>query len=210
MGNALGSTVKEDIEVGLVAKHEKVIFDADIGQPFHFFKVGLGAGRVMVVVVDEKFCPRRDLAFYGFEIKREPAPCFLESVGSWHSLVEVDHRFVDREPGVRVEDFIAGVHKSHDEFTDHRFPAGLDAHVVGIEFEPPGPGDLLGHSLSQRRDTRGGAVSGLAFSDGPDSSLYYVFRGRDVKIPQVKGVNFHPGGRQTGRFGPDGKSRLCS
>ena len=98
----------------------------------------------------------------------------------------VDHRLVYGEAGVGVQDLIAGVHqREHGEKHD-RLAARGDHHVVGLDLDVAGLGDLFGDTCPYVRQTRRRTVVGEPVSQGFDASLDDVGRSVEVRFSDLQ------------------------
>ena len=70
----------------------------------------------------------------------------------------MNHRFVNREAGIGIDDFVAFIDEREDREEDDRLAAGNDHDFVRRDFHTAGAADIFGHSLAQFGLAGGGAV----------------------------------------------------
>ena len=200
--------VEAHVEVGLVAQHQEVVGEGDVGEPLQLPGGALSRRGVVQVVQDEDARARRDAPLDRVDVDGVAVAGVDVPVGHGDAAHELDERAVDGEAGVGVEHLVAHVHGGHEELADHRLAARLHRHVVGGVGDAAGGADVGRQRLAQRRDAGVGAVRGLAVADGPLHGLDDRLGRGDVEVAQVERVDRPPLGGERGRLGRDGEDRL--
>src|SRR5262249_42485532 len=81
-------------------------------------------------------------------------------------------RWIDREPGVWIEDFVAGLDESHHGKGEGHFAAGSDQDVFWLNIYAPAALEVGGNFFAQGRNTARGAVAIAASSDRAADCIY--------------------------------------
>src|SRR5262249_58391362 len=78
-----------------------------------------------------------------------------------HGSCEPDRRLVDREPGVGVDDLVAGIADGQDREEEKRLRARADEHASGRDRQCTACGEVLGGRLAKLGYPGGWAVGGV-------------------------------------------------
>ena len=108
--------------------------------------------------------------------------------GYRHRAIGPDLRFVDREAGVRVDDFMAGaiVGGGQDRVADERFGARAHHHIGRVDRHAARALDIGGNGLPQFIDAGGRCVAMLAATDGGHARVLDVHRCREVGLADAE------------------------
>ncbi len=142
------------VPVGLVGEHVQVVSEGQLGQRGDLLIRALRSGGVVEVVEDEQLGARGDGRLDRVEVEEEVLLAGHEAVGFGDAAEELDLALVDREAGVGVEDFVAGVHEREEELLDHRLAPGLHGDVLGSERETARGADVRGQRSRAARECR--------------------------------------------------------
>ncbi len=99
---------------------------------------------------------------------------------------ELDHRAVDREAGVGIEDLRARV-AEHQHRERHRdLAAGDNDDLAGVDLDAEAAGNVAGDRLAQLGDPAGRRVAVVTVDEGPTRGLDDVRRGRKVGLTDAE------------------------
>ena len=138
----------EEARVDLVRQHRHAVVARELGDPAHVLGAQHAAGRVVGRVDDEELGLLGDAPLELLQVEAEAG---LLEQGDRHRLPahEVDHRLVDREPGVRVDDLVARVRERHDGEEHDRLGARRHHDLVRLDRNAARLLDVLGDRLAQ-------------------------------------------------------------
>ncbi len=109
-----------------------------------------------------------------------------ERIGDRGGPREIDHRFVDGEAGVGIQDLGAGV-AEHQRGERHRhLAAGHDDDLAGRDLHAEPPRRVGGDRLAQRGDAARGRVAVVAVAEGPARGLDDVRRRREIGLADTE------------------------
>ena len=131
------------------------------------------AGRIVRRVDDDELGAVGDQALEFVDVEAEVA-VFADRDGHGLRAQEVDHRLVDREAGIGIDDLIAFIDQREHGEEDDRLAAGNDDHFVGRDLDAARLGDVIGNGLPQLGQSRRGAVVGVALLQRFDAGSYDV------------------------------------
>src|ERR1700732_5315822 len=157
----------------------------------HFRNVCLGehtAGRVVRRVQDDQLRAVGNQRCQFFDIYEK---CTFFAQRNRNRLAEriLDHRLVDGEAGIRVDDFISRINQCQDREENNRLAAWHYNNFFAGNQHAAGAADVVGNRLAQIRETGGGTVVGPAFVESVDTSLDDIGGGGEAG-----GVGFGGGG----------------
>jgi hypothetical protein len=98
----------------------------------------------------------------------------------------VDHRLVDREPGIRVDGLVALLEQREEHEEHHRLGAGVDHHLVGLAGHAAAPGAVLGDGLAQGGQAGRGAVVREALAEGFLRGVHDVRRRVEIGLADLE------------------------
>jgi len=169
------------VPVSLVAEHDQVVLQDELGDALQLLRRALRPGRVLQVVEQQQPRAPRDLSLERVEVELEVVAALQVAVGQALTAVELDLALVDRVAGVGIEDLVAGIHEGEDELADHRLAAGLNGDVLGAVLHAVRGADVGGERLAQRQDTGVG--------DRLHGGVDDVLRCGQVEVAEVEGVD---------------------
>ena len=88
---------------------------------------------------------------------------------------EVDHRFIDRVAGIRIDHFIPFFDACKHGEEDDRLPARHDDDLLRLDRNPPCPRDVLGNCLPKLRNARRQTVVSVVLIESELCRIFDVF-----------------------------------
>ena len=86
----------------------------------------------------------------------------------------VDHRLINREAGIGIDDFIPFVNQRQYREENDWLTAGNNHHFLGRDLDPAGAAYVFGDGLAKFGQSRGGAIMRPTFVQSVDGGFDYV------------------------------------
>ena len=199
----MGFAVEQQPGINLVAQ------DGDMGEALQpggeRIDLGLGrhaAGRVGRAVEDDQTGPAGNL-FQHLAGAEGEIPLLFQRDRHRRGAGEADHRFVDREAGVGIEDLGARLAEHHEREEHGRLAARHDEHARRIDLDPAMAQDVRRHRFAQPGHAGRRGIAVMAVGERFRRRLDDMVRGFEIRLADAEIDDVAALGRQRRRAGQD-------
>ena len=117
---------------------------------------------------------------------------FLQQLhGHGLCAAELNHRLVNGEAGIGIDDLGAGFRESQQHVEHDGFGAGRHYHLLPVRVDSANLAAVAGHGLAQFGQARRGAVVGVSILQRFHAGLYDVLRRLKVRLADFE-VDYFP------------------
>src|SRR5271166_3695947 len=168
--DAIWLSFEEQAAVDFVAQDHDVAVANGGGNVFHIALGDDASGRILRRVQDDELGAIGDETGQLVHVEAEIA-LLAQWNGNSFRAQEVDHRLVNREAGIGIDDLVSLFHQREHGEEDNRFAAGNDHDFIGADLDATRTGDLCRDGLAQLRQARRRSVMGIALAQSVHSGL---------------------------------------
>ena len=173
--------IKDQPAIDLIRKHQNIAVANSFRDVMNLPPVQNAAGRILRRIQNNQLGlignQRRQLVHIQAEI-----PVFSQTNRYCSPVQITNHGFINREPRVRVNDFISRINKSEHREENNRLAAWNNHHFITAHFDRARLAHAIRNRLPQLRQSGRRSIVGPPLPQAFDAGLYNVFRSIEVGL----------------------------